>query len=161
VLGRLGLLLPTEAQWEYAGRAGTETPWWTGAERESLQGAANLADRWAREHGGHFRFWEDWLDDGYTSHAPVGHYRANGFGLHDVLGNVWEWCRDEYSHAPHDLRPGDGERLLPQRSAFRAFRGGGFGDGAANARAADRNANDAADRGSGVGLRPLARVITD
>jgi formylglycine-generating enzyme required for sulfatase activity len=75
-LGRLPgwIELPTEAQWEYGCRAGTTTPWWTGAEEASLEGAANI------------RIW--------FSPIAIGRLRANPFGLHDVHGNLWEWCQD-------------------------------------------------------------------
>jgi formylglycine-generating enzyme required for sulfatase activity len=79
-LGFAGMGLPTEAEWEYAARAGTNTPWWTGSDPDSLVGAENFADE----------------ADGYVQNAPVGLFRANPFGLHDVHGNVLELCRDRY-----------------------------------------------------------------
>ena len=74
--------LPTEAEWEYCCRAGTTTPWHTGASLEPSQ--ANF--------GGARR--SDACPGGQT--APVGSYAANGWGLHDMHGNVWEWCLDSY-----------------------------------------------------------------
>jgi len=158
VMERLGLLLPTEAQLEYGARAGTTTVWWTGAERDSLIGAANLADQAARRAGGTWPGIADWpeLDDGFVVHAPVGSYRANAFGLHDVAGNVWEWCRDDYGGYDVPVAPGDGERQVSSRN--RVNRGGSFTNPAAYARSALRDLNTPETRDNNLGLRP-ARVI--
>lgn len=139
-LSRHGLTLPTEAQWEYACRAGTATPFWTGAAAESLQGAANLADRSARRQGA-TGVSEDWLDDGFAGLAPVGSYRPNPFGLFDMHGNVGEWCSDP-------VMVGEG----------RAVRGGSFGAAAAGVRSAARSNWDPEHRDSRIGVRPARAV---
>ncbi len=134
-LPRVGLTLPTEAQWEYAARAGTRSVWWTGSEKQSLAlgPAVNIADTTALES------WtgaEAFIDDGYMAHAPVGTFRANAFGLYDVIGNVLEPCLDahgRYEPGPltnpfREWNPGD-QRVL---------RGGGFDQAATNSRSAGR-----------------------
>jgi formylglycine-generating enzyme required for sulfatase activity len=89
--------LPTDAEWEYAARAGTKTRFWNGNSIRKLTEVANIPD------ASHFRVSStikaDELgyaysdgDDGFASFAPVGSFRANPWGLHDVHGNVWEWC---------------------------------------------------------------------
>ncbi len=158
-LGHLGLRLPTEAQWEYAARAGTRTVYWTGDVKESLRGAANLADAYCKDNGGPGSWsFETWLDDGYVLHAPVGSYAPNAFGLHDTAGNVWEWVEDRYGSYDLPVSPGDGERKAPADRA-RVFRGGGFRSNAVHARSADRYDLFAPDyRGFDVGLR-AARAL--
>jgi formylglycine-generating enzyme required for sulfatase activity/serine/threonine protein kinase len=137
-LERLDLELPTEAQWEYGIRAGSSTVFWTGDAKETLQGGTNLSDRYCHENEGP-KSWrhEDWLNDGYTVHAPVGSYRGNAFGLHDMAGNVWEWVRDRQAPYTQSVRPGDGFRTA-EESAPRVFRGGGFRATVIHARSAER-----------------------
>ncbi len=157
VLRRMGLRLPTESQWEYACRGGTDTAWWPGQEREALRGAVNLADQAAARVGAPWSAIKDWpeLDDGFPLHAPVGSLRANGFGLHDVHGNVWEWCQDGYvPYDQHPPRPGDGLRVGgPARE--RVARGAGFKNGARSSRSAGRLIAAQTTRDEGVGLRPV------
>ncbi len=158
VTRELGLTLPTEAQWEHAARAGTTTPWWTGAEPESLAGAADLADDYARTHGGHDAWkYVDWMDDGFTAHAPVGSYAANAFGLHDVIGNVSEWCLDTWED--WDVQhPRDGDGFCSVDETAHNYRGGGFLHGPAEARSSTRNGGPPAFFSYYVGLRP-ARAL--
>lgn len=158
LMRRLDLVLPTEAQWEYAARAGMGTCWWTGDDPRSLAGAANLADRYAEENGAEIFPTEDWLDDGNTAAARVGSYRANAFGLHDVIGNVEEWCRDGFSDYELSCEPLDGERIVPNPRT-RLLRGGDFLDKSDLARSAFREMGLPYFRNVTIGVRP-ARKIT-
>jgi formylglycine-generating enzyme required for sulfatase activity/serine/threonine protein kinase len=156
-LRRLGMTIPTEAQWEYAARGGTATPRWMGIGPDGIPAAANLADACCRKNGGPPGWpYEAW-DDGSAVHAPVGSYAANPFGLHDVLGNVWEWCHDwlaRYDAAP---RSGDGLRD-PPAPGFRVYRGGSFSVGASQARSAVRYGLAPAFRHINLGIRPARRL---
>jgi formylglycine-generating enzyme required for sulfatase activity len=100
-------------------------------------------------------------DDGFLLHGPVGRLRANPFGLHDVHGNVLEWCRDWYDDASTDLRPGDGLRLVSTgTAATRVYRGGSLDNEARYARSAIRYQIDPSIRGHYLGVRP-ARLLVD
>jgi len=103
-----GYRLPTEAEWEYACRGGTETPWfWGGDEKEAKRYA------W---------FGENWSTG---SVHPVAQKLANPWGLHDMAGNCWEWCWDWYA-APYGPSATDDPRG-PAVGQSRVLRGGSFG----------------------------------
>ncbi len=161
-LQRWGLMLPTEAQWEYAARAGTRTTWWTGNLKSALPAAGNLADQSFFRNVG-IKPNEAW-DDGYVVHAPVGHFAPNGFGLYDVIGNVSEWCRDPYLRNGYSLglRGTDGWRQY-SRAALgergpRIWRGAGWGNIAWAARSARRLWGAPDLRKPTLGLRPARRI---
>lgn len=160
-LERLELLLPTEAQWEYACRAGTATPWWTGELRESLAGAVNIADQAARRAGVRWPAIDDWpeLDDGHTVHAPVDLFRPNGFGLFQMTGNVAEWCRDPALDRASKRRAGDGLIEGLADAAASCVRGGAFLDDARCARSALRSAVGRDTAVGNVGLRPIRALV--
>jgi serine/threonine protein kinase/formylglycine-generating enzyme required for sulfatase activity len=98
-LRRMGLCLPSEAQWEYACRAGTQTPFWSGVTYASLRGVANVMDvSFVEGAGGKWEIHPDLVgyDDGYPLHAPVDSFQPNPFGLHHMMGNVSEWTSDSF-----------------------------------------------------------------
>jgi formylglycine-generating enzyme required for sulfatase activity len=101
--------LPSEAEWEYAARAGTNTRFWWGDERGSAR--ANC--------GGCGTDWDG------ESTAPVGRFPANPFGLHDVLGNLWEWTADCY-HNSYEGVPSDGRPHIYRDCGQKIIRGGSW-----------------------------------
>ncbi|MCC6671486.1 MAG: SUMF1/EgtB/PvdO family nonheme iron enzyme [Planctomycetes bacterium] len=153
-LQRQGLDLPTEAQWEYATRAGTDTIWPTGNEAESLRGFALVSDFAPgpprSELGGRQAL----------HHAPVGSLAANAFGVHDTVGNVAEWCRDHFSSLAHLLPHGPGDGLAPvPLMQVRAVRGGSFEDEALLGASAKRQAKPFQHRGHWLGVRAARRLV--
>jgi formylglycine-generating enzyme required for sulfatase activity len=154
-LTRLGLRLPSEAEWEYAARAGTGTAWWTGIGRDSLAGAANIADLSCRNSGimGKEYEYEEWLDDGYAGHAPVSAFEPNPFGLHNVYGNVWEWCPDSWKDS-YEGAPCDGSMWSSGNRGIRVTRGGGWNTGVERCKSASRRKTPENYRAFAIGLRP-------
>lgn len=157
VLHTAGLTLPTEAQWEYACRAGTTTPWWPGARPEDLEGKENVLDV-----TGHASFAIPArtfsFDDGYVYSAPVGSFLANAFGLHDVHGNVREWCLDEKATYADPIQPGTGELLPAKKVGRHHHRGGSFFTDLPLTRSPYRNYNVPSFRADWLGVRAARRV---
>ena len=133
--------LPSEAQWEYAARAGTTTRFWWGDE----VGEGHTNDR---SHGSKWRGIET---------APVGSFPPNAFGLHDTAGNVWEWVQDCYSSAYYDA-PVDGSAREELECSKRVLRGGSWLEGESMFRSANRHYTSPASRYSRIGFR-LARDL--
>jgi sulfatase modifying factor 1 len=130
--------LLTEAEWEYAARAGTTTTRYWGDDREQACLYANGADHAARAKANHAAGWHvaD-CQDGYPYTAPVGTYRPNPFGLHDMLGNVREWTQDCWNRG-YNGAPIDGSAWNTGDCELRAVRGGAWIDGPVSLRSAAR-----------------------
>ena len=125
--------LPSEAEWEYACRAGTQTPYFFGSKLEG-----NKAN----------------FDGNVGKTTPVGDYPANAFGLYDMHGNVWEWCEDAW-HKNYHGAPVDGSAWL-DGSNRRVLRGGSWFSNGGDCRSAYRNSFDPSYRIIDIGCR-LAR----
>lgn len=157
-LPKFGMALPSEAQWEYAARGGTRTAWWTGNDRSSLRSrlAANIADQAADRGGASWAAIKDWpeYDDGYAMHAPVDALAPNGFGLHHVHGNLWEWCLDGYERHFYGWSPKSDPWQPHAETVSRVIRGGSFRNTAFYSRSSGRSSYTPGTQGLELGVRP-------
>jgi formylglycine-generating enzyme required for sulfatase activity len=132
--------LPTEAEWEYACRAGTKTRYWTGDDPESLAAHENLLDAAAAGEFPDRRRYAISGTDGHAFTAPAGSTgQTNPFGLADMHGNVREWCRDWYDAGFYANAPTADPTGPSNEGLYRVIRGGSWLDGPALCRSANRN----------------------
>ena len=144
-----GFRLPTEAEWEYAARAGSTTKYHFGNDESQLCRFGNMEDA-------------DSTGDGWASHAcsdgvgnrtaAVGRYQPNSYGLHDMHGNVWEWAQDCWNKS-YESAPNDGSAWTSGKCSQRVIRGGSWDYGPRNLRSANRSGGTRAVRTDFIGFR--------
>ena len=135
-----GYRLPTEAEWEYACRAGTPTPFHTGENISVAQANYYGTYPYNNAPSGEYR----------QTTLPVGSFPPNANGLYDMHGNVWEWCWDWYdAYTPADLNNPAGS----DAGTFRINRGGGWNDFGRHLRSAYRAAHNPSNRTFNIGFR--------
>jgi formylglycine-generating enzyme required for sulfatase activity len=139
--GRTGLDLPTEAQWEYACRAGTTTPFAFGVTITPEQVNYNGNYPYGRAPMGEYR----------EETVPVDSFVPNGWGLYNMHGNVWEWCYDWYGDYPQGRVT---DPRGPSTGSLRVLRGGSWINYARNSRSAFRGNHDPSRANFSFGFRP-------
>ena len=137
-----GYRLPSEAEWEYACRAGTATPWSFGSDPDAI-----FEHAWFREHS-------------KIGLQPVGALDPNPWGLHDMHGNAWEWVEDAFSRS-YEGAPTDGSVWKTQGADGRVLRGGGYLASREFCRSAYRNRGIPFQKGGAFGFRVVLSDPSD
>ncbi len=151
---RVSLELPTEAQWEFAARCFQSSPWSHGWDPAQLGAYANIADRYMHENGGAYFEYTKEVYDGFSVTAPIGSFRANPFGLHDMYGNVTEYARDFWGSYDEPMRDGDGLRGVPTFYGH-VVRGGSWHHPAESCRSSNRYQFSTRMGNGETGVRPM------
>ena len=129
--------LPTEAEWEYACRAGTTSLYYFGDDTREVP-----AHAWCC------------VNSGLNAH-PVGAYRPNPWGLYDMIGNAWEWCADRYSKEYYQISPVEDPLCVDASKEEFVLRGSGFLNKAETCRSSHRFGLKPGTRSRFLGLRPV------
>lgn len=149
--------LPTEAEWEYACRAGTRTRYYAGDKPDVLLEIANTFDTDTAKN------WPKWQayalpgSDGFAFTSPVGRFKPNAWGLYDMHGNAWEWVADWYGETYYSESPVDDPKG-PLSGEIKVRRGGSWHTWSLYARAAFRNWNTVQTRYTLLGMRLLLEI---
>ena len=158
--------LPTEAEWEYACRAGTQTRYYFGDDQSLLKEYAWYGDNSGNSFLDTIKMWDadpNWenyykklMDNNCKTH-PVGEKKLNNWGLYDMSGNVWEWCEDpwhdSYANKPKNIKNNGNTIWSSSDISFRVLRGGSWNNNSRNCRSANRNRNNADVRNNNIGFR--------
>ncbi len=174
--------LPTEAEWEFACRAGSQTYFSFGDKAKGVVhrygNLGNVELEKFRKHAAERQWLMDWEqapEDGFVFTAPVAHYQANPWGLHDMHGNVWEWCEDlwldtvykDYSRPKYNkptltaLDPVNPDRPQTETNDFHTIRGGSWYNGDLPCRSSNRTYWDRDDAACYLGFRIVREAGTD
>ena len=150
--------LLSEAEWEYVARAGSRGARYWGGSEAGQCGYANGGDEALKGHYSGWKWGTAACNDGHVHTAPVGSYEANGFGLQDVLGNVWEWVEDCWN-GRYAGAPSDGSAWETGDCGRRVLRGGSWNYGPWDLRSANRSRDSTGLRNYFIGFR-VARTLT-